>query len=53
MVLEGPGPIQTTCTKVIAYATVVEEMVPLLPPNARSEPLLEGNAVFERRWKYV
>jgi hypothetical protein len=33
MVLEGPGQIQATCTKVIACATVIEEMLPLLPPG--------------------
>ncbi len=33
MGLEGPGPIQATRTKVIACATVIEEMLPLLPPG--------------------
>jgi hypothetical protein len=33
MVLEGPGQIQATRTKVIACATVIEEMLPLLPPG--------------------
>jgi hypothetical protein len=33
MVLEGPGQIQATRTKVIACATVIEEMLPLLPPD--------------------
>jgi hypothetical protein len=31
VVLEGPGPIQATRTKVIACATVIEEMLPHLP----------------------
>jgi hypothetical protein len=34
MVFEGPGQIQATRTKVIACATVIEEMLPLLPPDA-------------------
>ena len=33
VVLEGPGQIQATRTKVIACATVIEEMLPLLPPG--------------------
>jgi hypothetical protein len=33
MVFEGPGQIQATRTKVIACATVIEEMLPLLPPG--------------------
>jgi hypothetical protein len=33
MVFEGPGQIQVTRTKVIACATVIEEMLPLLPPG--------------------
>ena len=33
MVLEGPGQIPATRTKVIACATVIEEMLPLLPPG--------------------
>jgi hypothetical protein len=33
MVLEGPGQMQATRTKVIACATVIEEMLPHLPPG--------------------
>jgi hypothetical protein len=33
MVFEGPGQIPATRTKVIACATVIEEMLPLLPPG--------------------
>jgi hypothetical protein len=33
MVFERPGQIQVTRTKVIACATVIEEMLPLLPPD--------------------
>jgi hypothetical protein len=33
MVFERPGQIQATRTKVIACATVIEEMLPLLPPD--------------------
>jgi hypothetical protein len=33
MVFEAPGRIQATRTKVIACATVIEEMLPLLPPD--------------------
>jgi hypothetical protein len=33
MVFEAPGQIQATRTKVIACATVIEEMLPLLPPD--------------------
>jgi hypothetical protein len=33
MVFEGPGQIQAARTKVIACATVIEEMLPLLPPG--------------------
>jgi hypothetical protein len=33
VVLEGPGQIKATRTKVIACATVIEEMLPLLPPG--------------------
>jgi hypothetical protein len=33
MVFEGPGQMQATRTKVIACATVIEEMLPHLPPG--------------------
>ena len=41
MVLEGPGPIQATRTKVIACATVIEEVLLLLPPGVDSYRVLD------------
>jgi hypothetical protein len=33
MVFEGSAQYQATRTKVVAYATVIEEMLPHLPPG--------------------